>query len=271
MSSLDIHHHRLHQGSVVHVWLNRPELRNAFNDSTIAELTRTFGQLGADPGVRAIILGAHGPAFSAGGDLNWMRAMADYSWDENHADAARLADMLWTIARCPVPVIARVQGDCFGGGVGLVAACDMAVASDNAGFCLSEVKLGLIPATIGPYVVRAIGERAARRYFLTAERFSAAQAAALGLVHEVCTAEALDEVVDRLAQAIVANGPQAVRASKQLVADIAGHPITAQLRDQTARTIANIRASDEGRAGLQAFLSKTPAPWLRKTDTARGD
>ncbi|RZI84112.1 MAG: enoyl-CoA hydratase/isomerase family protein [Rubrivivax sp.] len=261
MHTLDIQR----QGHVVQVWLNRPELRNAFNDETIRALTETFQSLGQDEGVRAIVLGAHGKAFSAGGDLNWMRAMADYAWAENHADATRLADMLWAIASCPVPVIARVQGDCFGGGVGLVAACDIAVAVDSAGFCLSEVKLGLIPATIGPYVVRAMGERAARRYFVTAERFNAERAQALGLVHEVCGIDALDSVVDGLLHAIVANGPQAVRASKQLIADLAGMPLTATLRDQTARRIADIRASDEGKAGLNAFLHKTAPPWQHKT------
>ncbi|MES2088668.1 MAG: enoyl-CoA hydratase/isomerase family protein [Pseudomonadota bacterium] len=261
MSTLDIQRHPHPNGVLAQVWLNRPALRNAFNDETIAELTQAFTSLGQDPQVRAIMLGAHGKAFSAGGDLNWMRAMADYSWAENHADAARLAAMLWAIADCPVPVIARVQGDCYGGGVGLVAACDIAVAVDSASFCLSEVKLGLIPGTISPYVIRAIGERAARRYFTTAERFDAQRALALGLVHEVCTPESLDDTVNAIAHAILANAPHAVRASKQLVADVAGMPLTAELRDQTARCIADIRASAEGRAGLQAFLNKTTPPW----------
>jgi len=260
MSTLDIRPH----GPVAHIWLNRPEVRNAFNDETILELTHTFERIARDGDVRAIILGAHGQAFSAGGDLNWMRAMADYSWAENHADAQRLAQMLWTIASCPVPVIARVQGDCHGGGVGLVAACDIAVAAEGVGFSLSEVKLGLIPGTIAPYVIRAIGERAARRYFVSAERFTAARAHTLGLVHEVCAVDALDDAVDNIAKAIVANGPQAVKAAKQLVADVAGAELNAELRDQTARTIANIRASEEGRAGLHAFLTKVPAPWLPK-------
>jgi len=165
-------------------------------------------------------------------------------------------------------VIARVQGDCHGGGVGLVAACDIAVAAEGVGFSLSEVKLGLIPGTIAPYVIRAIGERAARRYFVTAERIPAQRAQALGLVHEVCAVDTLDDVVDNIAKAIVANGPQAVRAAKQLVTDVAGATLDADLRDQTARTIANIRASEEGRAGLHAFLTKTPAPWLPKHESA---
>jgi methylglutaconyl-CoA hydratase len=262
LPTLDIQH----RGHVVQVWLNRPDIRNAFNDATIQELTHAFQSIGQDQHVRVVVLGAHGKAFSAGGDLNWMRAMADYAWAENHADASHLAGMLWAIANCPVPVIARVQGDCYGGGVGLVAACDMAVAVDSAGFCLSEVKLGLVPATIAPYVIRAIGERAARRYFVTAERMNAPRALALGLVQEVCAVDALDAVVDGLVHAIVANGPHAVRASKRLIRDTAGQALTASLRDQTARTIADIRASDEGKAGVNAFLRKTTPPWQGKAD-----
>ncbi len=260
MSNIEIERNE----GIARVWLNRPDLRNAFNDATIAELTHAFTELSADSSVRVVVLGGRGKAFSAGGDLNWMRSMADYTWGENHADASRMAGMFWAIAHCAVPVIARVQGDAYGGGVGLTAACDIAVASNNATFCLSEVKIGLIPATISPYVLRAIGERAARRYFVTAERFDAARAQQIGLVHEVTTAEALDDTVNAIAQAIVANGPQAVRASKQLIADVAGAPLNAELRDQTARVIADIRASDEGKAGLQAFLNKTTPSWQTK-------
>ena len=257
MSNLEIRH----EGPVSHVWLNRPTLRNAFNAATIAELTHTFTELASRDGLRVVVLGAHGKAFCAGADLNWMREMAGYSWDENHADATGLADMLWAIASCPVPIIARVQGDGYGGGVGLVAACDIAVGTPNVGFSLSEVKLGLIPATISPYVLRAIGERAARRYIVTAERFDAAQAHHLGLLHEVVEPEALDATVDRLVQAIIANGPQAVRAGKRLIQEVAGQEITPALRDHTARHIADIRASAEGRAGLHAFLNKTVPVW----------
>ncbi len=260
MSNILIERSSTHS-AIAHVWLNRPELRNAFNDATIAELTHAFHTLGADASVRAIVLGGHGKAFSAGGDLNWMRAMADYTWGENFADAGRMAEMFWAIAHCAVPVIARVQGDAYGGGVGLTAACDIAVASSSAHFCLSEVKIGLIPATISPYVLRAIGERAARRYFTTAERFDAARAQQIGLVHEVTTPEALDDTVHAIAHAIVANGPQAVRASKRLIAEVAGAPLSTELRDQTARVIADVRASDEGKAGLQAFLNKATPPW----------
>ncbi|MFG6442389.1 enoyl-CoA hydratase/isomerase family protein [Roseateles sp. LKC17W] len=248
--------------AVAHVTLNRPEVRNAFNEGLIAELTAAFTTLGQRPDLRAIVLAAEGKAFCAGADLNWMQAMAGYSWDENHADATRLADMLWAIYSCPAPVIARVQGDVYAGGVGLVACADIVVAVDTAGFCLSEAKLGLLPATIGPYVARALGEQASRRYFVTAERFGAAEAQRLGLVHEVVATDALDAKVDELTAAITANGPAAVRACKRLVKDVAGREITPALRDDTARRIADIRASAEGRDGVQSFLSKRKPGWL---------
>lgn len=249
------------QGAVARVTLNRPEVRNAFNEVLIAELTAAFTELGARDDLRAIILAAEGKAFCAGADLNWMKAMAGYSWAENHADATRLADMLWAIYSCPVPVIARVQGDVYAGGVGLVACADIVVAVDAAGFCLSEAKLGLLPATIGPYVVKALGEQASRRYFVTAERFSATRAHELGLVHELVAADALDAQIDGLVAAITANGPAAVRACKQLVKDVASREITPQLRDDTARRIADIRASAEGREGVQSFLNKAKPNW----------
>ena len=249
------------EGAVARVFLNRPEVRNAFNDGVIAELRQTFAALGTDPSLRCIVLGGHGKAFCAGADLAWMRAMADYDWERNRADAQALADMLWTIYSCPVPVVGRIHGDCYAGGVGLAAVCDVLVAVDTAGFCLSEAKLGLLPATIGPYVVRAMGEQAARRWFVTAERFDARQAQAMGFVHEVCAADALDAKVDGLVATLVANGPMAVRACKRLVQDLAGRPIDAALRADTARRIADIRASGEGRAGVQAFLNKQRPPW----------
>ncbi len=244
------------------VMLARPAVRNAFNDATIAELTRVFTGFAADDALRVVVLGGQGKAFCAGADLGWMRAMADYTWEQNRADAQALADMLWAVYRCPVPVIARVHGDCYAGGVGLAAACDIVVASEAANFCLSEARLGLLPATIGPYVVRALGEQAARRYVVTAERFSAAQAAALGFVHELCAPEALDARVDELVATLVANGPMAVRACKRLVQDVAGMPIDDALRAETARRIADIRASDEGRDGVQSFLHKRAPGWL---------
>ncbi len=250
------------QGAVARVTLNRPEVRNAFNEVLIAELTAAFTELGQRHDLRAIVLAAEGKAFCAGADLNWMKAMAGYSWAENHADATRLADMLWAIYSCPVPVVARVQGDVYAGGVGLVACADIVVAVDAAGFCLSEAKLGLLPATIGPYVVKALGEQASRRYFVTAERFPATRAHELGLVHEVVAADALDAQVDELVAAIAANGPAAVRACKRLVKDVAGREITPALRDDTARRIADIRASAEGCEGVQSFLNKAKPSWL---------
>lgn len=253
--------HVILQGPVARVTLTRPEVRNAFNADLIAELTAAFAQIAAAPGLRAVVLAAEGPAFCAGADLRWMQAMAAFSWDENHADASRLAEMFWVIDRCPVPVIARIQGDAYAGGVGLVACADIAVSVDTASFCLSEAKLGLLPGTIAPYVVRALGERAARRYFTTAERFDAAEALRLGLVHETVVADQLDTRVDELAALLCANGPAAVRACKRLVQDVADREITPALRDDTARRIADIRASDEGRAGVASFLNKTTPPW----------
>ena len=257
MNTLDIQRH----GPVARIYLNRPEVRNAFNDEVIADLTQAFGALGTEPGVRAIVLGGHGKAFCAGADLNWMRAMAGYDWARNRADAQALADMLWAVYACPLPVVGRLQGDCYAGGMGLAAACDVVVAAEGMHFCLSEARLGLLPATISPYVVRAMGEQAARRYFLTAERFSATQAQAMGFVHELVAPEALDAKVDELAALLAANGPAAVKACKRLVQDIAGQPITAELRADTARRIADIRASDEGREGVQAFLHRREPSW----------
>jgi methylglutaconyl-CoA hydratase len=249
------------QGPVARVMLNRPDVRNAFNDAVIAELTQAFATLGADASLRAIVLGGHGKAFCAGADLNWMRAMADYSWEQNRADAQGLADMLWTIYSCPLPVLGRVQGDCYAGGVGLAAVCDVLVAAEGVHFCLSEAKLGLLPATIGPYVVKAMGEQAARRWFLTAERFSAREAHRFGFVHECVAADALDAKVDELLAALVANGPAAVKACKKLVQDLAGQPITPALREDTARRIADIRASAEGKEGVSSFLQKRSPAW----------
>jgi methylglutaconyl-CoA hydratase len=252
-----------HGPHVAEVWLNRPEVRNAFNDGVIAELSAAFQTLGADPTLRAIVLAGHGKAFCAGADLSWMKAMAGYSWEQNRADAERLAQMLWVLWSCPLPVVGRIHGDCYAGGMGLAAACDVLVASEAATFCLSEARLGLLPATIGPYVVRAMGEQAARRWFLTAERLSATRAAALGFVHEVVAAEVLDAKVAEIVSALVANGPAAVKACKQLVKDVAGREIDAALRAETARRIADIRASAEGRAGIQSFLAKESPPWSK--------
>ena len=259
MSTLDI---RRPSPQVAEVWLNRPDVRNAFNDQVIAELTAVFRDLSADPQLRVVLLAAHGQAFCAGADLNWMRAMAGYSWDQNRADAQKLADMLWTLDQCPVPIVARIQGDCYAGGMGLACVSDVLVASDNVTFCLSEARLGLLPATISPYVIRAMGPQQSRRYMVTAERFSATQAHAMGMVHELVGPDALDAKVAEIVNTLVANGPAAVRACKKLVQDVAGREIDAALRDETARRIADIRASDEGREGIASFLNKRAPNWL---------
>ncbi|HJV00326.1 MAG TPA: enoyl-CoA hydratase/isomerase family protein [Burkholderiaceae bacterium] len=247
---------------VATVTLNRPDVRNAFNETTISDITLAFDQLGRDESVRAIVLAANGPAFCAGADLNWMKKMAGYSHEENNADAMQLADMLRTIYLCPKPVVAKVQGDCYAGGMGLVAACDVVVAVEEANFCLSEVKLGLIPATISPYVIKAMGEQAARRYFLTAERFTAQQALRIGFAHEVVAAGELDATVAAIVKALVNNSPNAVQQAKVLVRDVVGQPVTDALLADTAERIAHIRASEQGREGVQSFLEKRKPAWL---------
>jgi methylglutaconyl-CoA hydratase len=258
-NTLDIQVH----GPVARVYLDRPEVRNAFNDGVIAELTAAFTRLGSDPALRVIVLGGRGKAFCAGADLGWMRTMAGYTWEPNRADAQALADMLWTVYSCPLPVVGRIHGDCYAGGVGLAAVCDVLLAAEGVQFCLSEARLGLLPATIGPYVLKALGEQASRRYFLSAERFDAAHAARLGFVHECVPADDLDARVDALVATLVANGPAAVKACKRLVQDIAGRPIDATLRAETARRIADIRASEEGREGIASFLGKRDPAWKR--------
>lgn len=251
-----------YEGAVARITLTQPDIRNAFSDEVIAKITAAFIEVGARADVRAVVLAAQGPAFCAGANLHWMRRMADYTHDENLQDAAKLAEMLRVIYECPKPTIARVQGDVYAGGMGLVAACDMAVAVDTAGFCLSEVKLGLIPATISPYVIRAMGARAAHRYFLTAERFGAAEALRMGFVHEVVTADVLDAKVDELLKALTNASPNAVRACKKLVIDVAEREINAKLIDVTVQGIAEIRASVEGKEGVQSFLNKRKPAWL---------
>jgi len=250
------------EGAIRTITLSRPDVRNAFNDEVIAELKIAFIEAGQADDVRCVVLAAEGPAFCAGADLNWMRRMADYTRDENLADAGQLAAMLRAIYECPKPTIARVQGDVFAGGVGLVAACDMAVSVDTATYCLSEVKLGLIPATISPYVIRAMGARASHRYFLTAERFSAAEAHRIGLVHEVVGADALDAKVAELTSALVSASPNAVRACKRLVQDVAEREIEDALVAHTVAGIADIRSSAEGKEGVQSFLQKRKPSWL---------
>ena len=249
-------------GAVARITLTQPEIRNAFSDEVIAEITAAFTEVGGRADVRAVVLAAEGPAFCAGANLNWMRRMADYTRDENRDDAGKLAEMLRVIYECPKPTLARVQGDAYAGGMGLVAACDMAVAADTAGFCLSEVKIGLIPATISPYVIRAMGARAAHRYFLTAERFDAQEALRIGFVHEVVAADQLDARVDALVKALASGSPNAMRAAKRLVLQVAEREIDAALIAATVEGIADIRASAEGREGVQSFLQKRKPGWL---------
>lgn len=244
------------------VTLNRPEIHNAFDDLLIAELTAVFKSLAADDNVRVVILTGSGRSFSAGADLNWMRRMADYSREENLVDARALAELMQTLDSLPKPTIALVQGAAYGGGVGLVACCDIAIATARATFCLSEVKLGLMPAVISPYVAAAIGPRACRRYFLTAELFAAAEAQRLGLLHEVVKdEETLRFRGSALGELLLKNGPQAMAAAKDLIAAVAGQPLTAALIDDTAQRIADRRASAEGREGLTAFLEKRQPDW----------
>jgi len=249
---------------VVTVTLNRPAIHNAFDDLLIADLRRAFDGFAADPAVRVVILTGAGRSFSAGADLAWMQRMAGYGEAENHADALALAEMLASIATCPKPVIAAVQGAAFGGGVGLVAACDMAVASDSASFCLSEVRLGLIPATIAPHVMAAIGARAARRYMLTAERFDAIDAFRLGLVQAVVSPDRLQKQVETWVKALLLGGPQALSASKDLIASVAGRPLSSPLLTETAARIARQRVGAEGQEGLRAFLSKREPSWVSR-------
>jgi len=241
--------------------LNRPEIHNAFDDVLISGLTGELKRLEDDDAIRVVVLAAKGKSFSAGADLNWMRRMADYSRDENLSDARALAALMQTLDRLEKPVIARVQGAAFGGGVGLVACCDIAIASATASFSLSEVKLGLIPAVISPYVVNAIGERQARRYFLTAERFSAHEALRIGLVHELVTAEELDARIGQVVGILRQNGPCAMRSAKDLARAVSRSPIDAALIDDTANRIADIRSGLEGREGVAAFLEKRTPTW----------
>lgn len=250
-------------GAVATVTLDRPEVRNAFDAATIAALHAAFREVAADPLVRVAVLAAEGPAFCAGADLRYMQALARYSDAENRADGLQLAEMLRAIAACPKPVIARVQGDAYAGGFGLVAACDLVVAARAARFCLSEVRLGLVPATIMPHVLRAIGPRAAQRYTLTAEVFDASVAQTIGLVHVVVEdAAALDAQVAHWCAALQNASPQALASAKRLLADTAGRPLTDDLLADTAEYIAAARASSDGREGIAAFLSKRKPGWV---------
>jgi methylglutaconyl-CoA hydratase len=250
----------LQQGVAV-IWLNRPDVRNAMSAELIAELTDAVGAAAEDDDVRAIVLAGHGKAFCAGADLNWMKQASGYGPAENQADAARLAALLRAIAEAPKPTLARVHGPAFAGGLGLVAACDIAVASYDAKFCLTEVRIGLIPAMISPYVIRAMGPRAASRWFLSAEVFDSAEAYRMGLVQEIAPAEELDAAVDAMLGHLLQGGPAALAETKRLIRDVTHRPIDDTLVADTASRIAAARASDEGREGIASFLEKRKPRW----------
>jgi len=253
-----------HRG-VAWVTLNRPQIHNAFDDALIEQFIELLERLAADQSLRAMVLRASGKSFSAGADLNWMRRMAGYDEQQNFADAQRLAELMMQLNRLPLPTIAQVQGAAFGGGVGLIACCDIAVGTQRALFVLSEVRLGIIPAVISPYVIAAIGERAARRYMLTTERFDANEARRIGLLHEVVEDdEALSATVERLLGNLLAGGPNAQREAKGLIDAVTQRPISDALIDLTAEWITRVRASDEGREGLGAFLEKRPPAWKQE-------
>jgi methylglutaconyl-CoA hydratase len=248
---------------VARLTLDRPEIRNAFDDALIAALTRALRELDADDQVRAVVLAGNGPAFCAGADLNWMKRMAGYTYEQNLADARSLAAMLKTLDRMRKPTIARVHGPAFAGGVGLVAACDVAVGVPEARFCLSEAKLGLSPATISPYVVRCMGERMARRYFLTAEVFDGIEAHRIGLLSHVSPSEKLDGEIDEILKHLVQGGPEALAKIKDLIRTVSSGPISDTLIEDTAQRIAEIRVSPEGREGIASFLEKRKPAWKR--------
>ncbi|WP_412481263.1 enoyl-CoA hydratase/isomerase family protein [Azonexus sp. IMCC34839] len=249
-------------GKVATIWMNRPSVYNAFDEQLIAELDAACRELDADASVRVVVLGGRGRHFSAGADLNWMKRAAQFTTEQNLEDARRFAGMLRTLAEMGKPTIARIQGAALGGGTGLAAACDMAVADTTAVFSTSEVKFGIIPSAISPYVLRAIGPRHALRYFQSAERITAERALAIGLVGEVVPPEQLDAVVAQLADVLLQGGPQAQKAAKALIAAVHGQKIDEIISEETARRIARQRATDEAKDGIAAFLEKRPPAWL---------
>ena len=246
---------------IARVTLNRPEVRNAFDDVLIESLTKVFNEIKSDGAIRVMILAGNGPAFCSGADLNWMKRMAGYSYQENLADARGLAEMLAALDRLPKPTIARVHGAVFAGGTGLVAACDIAVGTPEAKFCLSEAKLGLSPATISPYVIRAMGERNARRYFHTAEVFDAEEALRVGMLSALVSTSEIDSKIENLATHLLAGGPEAHGKIKELIRAVAGRPIDDALVAGTAQRIAEIRVSPEGKEGIASFLEKRKPSW----------
>ena len=244
------------------VWLNRPERHNAFHEGLLTELPHCLTELAQDPAVRVIVLAGRGRSFCAGADLTWMQQQARADYDANLEDARRLAWMLRTLAQSPKPTIARVHGVALGGGMGLVAACDIAIATRDASFGTTEVRLGLTPSTIAPYVVAAIGERPARRYFLSGERFDADEALRIGLIHEAVEADVLDSRLDRLLDALHGAGPAAQAHCKRLLASLRGHDaLDPQIAEQTARSIAEVRAGEEAREGIAAFFARRKPSW----------
>jgi len=249
-------------GKIATIWMNRPAVFNAFDEQLIGELAAACRELDADASIRVVILGGRGKHFSAGADLNWMKRAAQFTQEQNLDDARKFANMLRTLAQMGKPTIARVQGAALGGGTGLTAACDMAIADTTAAFSTSEVKFGIIPSAISPYVLRAIGPRHALRYFQSAERITAERAEAIGLVGEVVAPDELDNAVGRLADALLQGGPLAQKAAKELVGAVAGRPIDAAISEETAQRIARQRATDEAKNGIAAFLDKRPPAWL---------
>lgn len=258
------------EGGIARLTLNRPEVHNAFNAETISELREALASLAADDAVRILVLRGEGKHFCAGGDLNWMKSQKEASLEENLADSGRLADLLDELNSFPKPTIAEVQGAAFGGALGLISCCDMVVASDDARFCLSEVKLGLSPATISPYVIAAMGARQARRYFLTAELINAEKAYEIGLIHQIVSRETLPEVTAGWIKNLLNNGPQAIAATKQLIRDVSNKPVDNELKNYTSELIARLRVGDEGQEGLTAFFEKRPAAYS-VTSSATGD
>ena len=252
----------LFEDGIGQIWLNRPDLRNALNDVLIAELHQAISAAIADPKVRVILLAGKGKAFCAGGDLNWMKTARNMSAEEARKDSVKLAEVLRLMYESPKPIVARVQGSAFAGGMGLVAAADIAVASTDAKFCLSEVKLGLIPAMISPYVIKAMGEPNARRYMLTAEVFEAAEAYRIGLVHDIAQPEGFDELNNTILGNLLLASPNAMHETKRLIRDVSGQPIGDAVMNETAARIAKVRASDDAQEGIAAFFEKRKPSWV---------
>ena len=253
------------------IWMNRPKMRNALDNVVIAELTDAFSAAIEDDGVRAIVLAGRGKAFCAGADLNWLKTAREMTPDEAREDSIGLARLMRLIYESPKPTVARVQGAAYAGGMGLVAACDIAVASHDAKFCLSEVKLGLIAAMIGPYVIKAMGEARARRFFLTAEPFDAAEAYRIGFVHELAPADELDATVNAMLGHLVMASPNAMSETKQLIRDVVGRPIDDELTRDTASRLARVRASDDAQEGISAFFEKRKPRWVPEPPAAPDD